>query len=180
MRAPTLAGCLAAAVVLAAGCSGSQKAYGPTLSEQVTTTIAVMKSQDPNLERWFDDGSYGYAVFPSVGKGAIGIGGAYGEGEVFEEGRRIGTATLSQGTIGLQLGGQAYSEVVFFRDKIALETFKLDTLELSAQASAVAIEAGASADADYEAGVAIFTMAKGGLMFEASVGGQKFKFTPAD
>ncbi|MHC4774427.1 MAG: YSC84-related protein [Planctomycetota bacterium] len=180
MNARTPAGFLAAAVVLAAGCAGSQKAYSPSLSEQVTDTIAVMQSQDPNLKRWFDDGSYGYAVFPSVGKGAIGIGGAYGEGEVFEQGEPIGTATLSQATIGLQLGGQAYSEVVFFRDRMALEMFKASTLELSAQASAVAVKAGGSADADYQAGVAIFTMAKGGLMFEASVGGQKFAFTPTD
>ena len=180
MHTRTLGGFLVAAVVLAAGCSGSQKAYGPTLSEQVTDTIAVMQSSDPSLKRWFDDGSYGYAVFPSVGKGAIGIGGAYGKGEVFEQGRPIGTASLTQGTIGLQLGGQAYSEVVFFKDKRALNTFKANTLELSAQASAVAVKAGGSADADYEAGVAIFTMAKGGLMFEASVGGQEFKFTPTD
>jgi lipid-binding SYLF domain-containing protein len=180
MNARTLAGGLAAAVVFAAGCSSSQKADGPTLSEQVTDTIAVMQSRDPNLKTWFDDGSYGYAVFPGVGKGAIGIGGAYGRGEVFEQGKRIGTATLTQGTIGLQLGGQAYSEVVFLKDKRALDMFKGDTLELSAQASAVAIKAGGSADADYDDGVAIFTMAKGGLMFEASVGGQKFDFLPTD
>ena len=177
MNAPGLTGFLVAAVVLA-GCASSQTADGPSLSEQVTDTIELMQSRDPNLKHWFEEGSYGYAVFPSVGKGAVGIGGAYGEGEVFEQGEKIGAVTLTQGTIGLQLGGQAYSEVVFFRDRMALETFKLDTLELSAQASAVAIEAGASADADYEAGVAIFTMAKGGLMFEASVGGQKFTFTP--
>ena len=180
MNARTLAGCLVAALVLAAGCSSSQKADGPTLSEQVTDAITLMQSRDPNLKRWFDDGSYGYAVFPNVGKGAIGIGGAYGKGEVFEQGKRIGTATMTQGTIGLQLGGQAYSEVVFFKDKRALNTFKANTLELSAQASAVAVKAGGSADADYEAGVAIFTMAKGGLMLEASVGGQEFKFTPTD
>jgi lipid-binding SYLF domain-containing protein len=180
MHARTLAGCLAAAVVFAAGCSSSQKADGPTLSEQVTTTIAVMQNEDPNLKKWFDDSSYGYAVFPGVGKGAVGIGGASGKGEVFEQGKRIGTATLTQVTIGLQLGGQAYSEVVFFKDKRALDMFKADTLELSAQASAVAVKAGGSADADYDDGVAIFTMAKGGLMFEASVGGQKFNFLPTD
>jgi lipid-binding SYLF domain-containing protein len=180
MNARTLAGFLVAAVVFAAGCSSSQKADGPTLSEQVTDTITLMQSRDPNLKRWFDDGSYGYAVFPGVGKAAIGIGGAYGEGEVFEQGNMIGTATLTQGTIGLQLGGQSYSEVVFFKNKFALDTFKANTLELSAQTSAVAVKAGGSADAGYESGVAIFTMAKGGLMFEASVGGQKFDFTPTD
>ena len=162
MHGRTLAGCLVAAVVFVAGCSSAQKADGPTLSEQVTDTITLMQSRDPYLENWFDDGSYGYAVFPSVGKGAIGIGGAYGKGKVFEQGKPIGTATLTQGTIGLQLGGQAYSEVVFFKDKRALDTFKANTLELSAQASAVAVRAGGSADADYEAGVAVFTMASDG------------------
>jgi lipid-binding SYLF domain-containing protein len=170
---------LMTAIALAAGCSSSQKAGSPALSEEVTDTIAVMKSRDPNLERWFDT-SHGYAVFPSVGKGAIGIGGAYGVGEVFEQGKRIGTTSLTQGTIGLQLGGQAYSEVVFFEDRWALDSFKSGDLQLSAQTSAVAVKAGASADADYESGVAVFTMAKGGLMFEASVGGQKFDFTPME
>jgi lipid-binding SYLF domain-containing protein len=178
MRLRLYAGFLVAAVIVAAGCSSAQKAESaPTLTEQVKGTIALFQERDPDLKTWFDT-AYGYAVFPSVGKGAIGIGGAYGEGEVYEQGKLIGTTSLTQGTIGLQLGGQAYSEVIFFRDKWFLDTFKSGNLELSAQASAVAVRAGASADAGYESGVAIFTMAKGGLMFEASVGGQKFSFTP--
>ena len=120
--------------------------------------------------------AYGYAVFPTVGKGGIGIGGAYGTGRVYERGRYIGRSNLAQLTIGFQLGGQAYSEIIFFRDKAALDDFTNGNFELGAQASAVAATAGASADADYSDGVAVFTMAKGGLMYEASIGGQKFSF----
>jgi lipid-binding SYLF domain-containing protein len=179
MNSRKLAGFLVAAVVLAGGCSSAQKAEGPALSEQVTDTVALMVSRDPNLQLWFDD-AYGYAVYPSVTKGAFVVGGAHGTGQVFEQGKLIGTTSLTQGTIGAQIGGQAYSELVFFKDKWALDTFKRGDLELAAQASAVAVGAGASSDADYESGVAVFTMAKGGLMLEASVGGQKFDYTPME
>jgi lipid-binding SYLF domain-containing protein len=126
----------------------------------------------------FFEKAYGYAVFPTVAKAGMGIGGAYGKGKVYEKGTLIGTSSLTQLTIGFQLGGQAYSEIIFFKDKKALDDFKSGNFELGAQASAVAVTAGASADADYDKGVAIFTQAKGGLMYEASVGGQKFSFKP--
>ena len=122
--------------------------------------------------------SYAYAIFPNVGKGAIGIGGAAGNGIVFEQGKAIGKAKMTQITVGFQWGGQAYREVIFFETKDALERFKQDKLEFSAQASAVAVTAGASANVKYADGVMIFTQEKGGLMYEASVGGQKFKFSP--
>ena len=124
----------------------------------------------------FFDKAYGYAVFPTVSKGAYVIGGAYGEGEVFKKGKLIGYSTLTQVTIGLQLGGQAYSEIIFFQDKRRLNNFKDGNFEFGAQASAVAVTAGVSADAAYNNGVAIFTIVKGGLMYEASVGGQKFRY----
>jgi len=142
---------------------------------EVAQTIATFKNKDPGLKIYFNK-AYGYAVFPTVGKGAIGIGGAYGSGEVFKQGRLIGTSSISQLTIGFQLGGQAYSEVIFFEDKKTLNDFTTGNFEFSAQASAVAVTAGASADAAYSNGVAVFTMAKGGLMYEASIGGQKFGF----
>jgi lipid-binding SYLF domain-containing protein len=145
-------------------------------SQEVAQTIANFKNKDPSMKVFFQK-AYGYAVFPTVGKGGIGIGGAYGKGEVYEQGRMIGTTSVTQVTIGLQLGGQAYSEIIFFKDKAMLNQFKTGKFEFSAQASAVAVTAGASADADYNNGVAIFTLAKGGLMYEASVGGQKFSFT---
>jgi lipid-binding SYLF domain-containing protein len=141
----------------------------------VQGTIAQFQKNDPGLKGWFS-GAYGYAVFPSVGKGGAGIGGAYGKGEVYEQGKLVGYTSLSQATIGFQLGGQAYSEVIFFKDKAAFDRFTGGKFELSAQASAVAATAGASADANYRSGVAVFTMARGGLMYEASVGGQKFSY----
>ncbi len=154
------------------------KAVPKTHDEKVRNTIREFLRKDPDMKLFFDK-AYGYAVFPTVGKGGIGIGGAFGKGKVYEQGRWIGDASLSQLTIGFQLGGQAYSEVIFFRDKAALERFTSGNFAFSAQASAVAATAGASADADYENGVAVFTLAKGGLMYEASIGGQKFGFTPA-
>ena len=147
------------------------------LHEDVKEAIQLLKKSDSSLKKWFN-GSHGYAVFPEVMKGAIGIGGAYGEGQVFEKGKLIGTASLSQVTLGVQLGGQEYIQVIFFEGKKALESFKAGNFELSAQASAVAAADGAAANAKYELGVAIFTLARGGLMFEASVGGQKFEFLP--
>jgi lipid-binding SYLF domain-containing protein len=129
------------------------------------------------MEKIFSD-AVGYAVFPTVGKGAIGIGGARGKGWVYHGGSVIGKSTLTQVSIGFQLGGQAYSEIVFFQTRQALDNFKLGHLKLDAQASAIALTARASADLAYRNGVAIVTMAKGGLMYEASVGGQKFSFTP--
>jgi lipid-binding SYLF domain-containing protein len=148
------------------------------LTTNVQNAIAVFKKSDTSLTKFFDSAA-GYVVFPSVAKGAIGIGGAYGDGQVFDKGNLIGEASLSQGTIGFQLGGQVYSEVIFFEDKANLEDFKKGEYAFSAQASAVVAAEGAAANAKYENGVAVFTIAKGGLMFEASVGGQKFKFKPA-
>ena len=122
------------------------------------------------------DKAYGYVIFPNVGKGGVVIGGAAGNGAVYQSGALIGMAKLTQVTIGFQWGGQAYREVIFFETKKDLDNFKEDNLEFAAQASAVAATAGASANANYKNGVMIFTQTKGGLMYEASVGGQKFKF----
>lgn len=144
---------------------------------KVAETIATFKRKDPDLKNFFDK-AYGYAVFPTVGKGGIGIGGAYGKGEVYQKGILIGTTSLKQVSFGFQFGGQAYSEIIFFKDKKALAQFTSDSYELSAQASAVAVKAGASTDAVYDNGMAIFTMAKGGLMYEATVAGQKFSYDP--
>ena len=144
---------------------------------KVQAAILDILQKDPGMADRFKNAA-GYAVFPSVGKGGIGVGGAYGKGLVIAGDKVIGSTSLSQVTIGLQLGGQAYSEFIFFRDETALADFKRGNFEMGAQASAVAATAGASADADYNKGVAIFTNISGGLMGEASVGGQKFKFEP--
>jgi len=121
--------------------------------------------------------AYAYVIFPNVGKGAIGIGGAAGNGIAWERGTMTGKAKLTQVSIGFQWGGQAYREVIFFENKATFDRFTQSKLEFSAQASAVAATAGASANAKYANGVMIFTQQKGGLMYEASVGGQKFKYT---
>ena len=118
----------------------------------------------------------GFAVFPNVGKGGIGIGGARGKGEVFEKGDVIGSTTLTQVSIGFQLGGQAFSQIIFFKDKKSLERFTEGNFEFGASASAALISEGAIASADYSDGVAVLTFSKGGLMYEASIGGQKFSF----
>jgi len=118
----------------------------------------------------------GYAVFPNVGKGGIGIGGARGKGEVFEKGKVIGSTSLTQVSIGFQLGGQAFSQIIFFKDKKSLERFTEGNFEFGASASAALISEGANASADYSDGVAVFTFSKGGLMYEASIGGQKFSY----
>ncbi|HHT9105798.1 MAG TPA: YSC84-related protein [Candidatus Wujingus californicus] len=144
-------------------------------NKDVAETIAAFKEKDPGMAIFFEK-AYGYAVFPKVGKGGIGIGGAHGKGEVYEQGKLIGISSLTQVTIGFQFGGQSYSEIIFFKDKEALGRFKGGNFELGAQASAVAASAGASSNAGYENGVAIFTLAKLGLMYEASIGGQKFSF----
>ena len=122
-------------------------------------------------------GAYGYVILPNVGKGAVGVGGASGNGIVYEQGKIVGKAKMSQITIGFQVGGQAYRELIFFESKAALDRFKSNKLEFSAQASAVAARQGASVNAKYVDGIMIYTQQKGGLMYEASVGGQKFKFS---
>ena len=142
---------------------------------EAKSTVSEFKKKSPKLNVFFDK-AYGYAVFPTVGKAGMGIGGAYGSGVVYKSSTVIGYSSLTQLTFGFQFGGQAYSEIIFFKDKGALNRFIEGNFELGAQASAVAVTAGASADVDYSNGVAVFTMAKGGLMYEATVGGQKFSF----
>ena len=141
------------------------------------SAIAEFKKADKGLEKFFAE-SHGYAVFPTVGKGGIGIGGAYGAGVVFVGGEPAARSELKQVTVGLQLGGQSYREVLFFESKDAFTGFQQGELKLSAQASAVAATEGVSANLKYNGGIAIVTMAKGGLMYEASVGGQHFSYEP--
>jgi len=145
--------------------------------KEAQDTVAAFKKADPSISKFFGK-AVGYAVFSTVGKGAIGIGGAGGAGVLFEKGAAVGKTKLTQVTIGLQLGGQSYSELIFFESAAALNDFKKGNFAMAAQVSAVAAASGASANAKYEGGVAVFTMTKGGLMYEASVGGQKFSFEP--
>ena len=166
-------------VILSFGFITTSVAQTSTKDKRVVADAKAAKADfiraDGQMSSLFSN-AYGYAVFPNVGKGAIGIGGAAGNGAVYEGGKLIGMAKLTQVSIGFQWGGQAYREVILFENKEAMDRFKADKVELSAQASAVAATAGASANAKYHEGVMIFTQTKGGLMYEASVGGQKFNF----
>jgi lipid-binding SYLF domain-containing protein len=154
---------------------GSAFAWDAAGEKNAMAAIAEFKRADPSIDTFFKS-AYGYAVFPEITKGGIGIGGAGGDGTVFEQGASVGSSSMSQVTVGLQLGGQTYREAIFFKDKAALDNFKGGNFEFAAGASAVAVKEGASKAASYANGVAIFTMAKGGLMFEASIGGQKFDY----
>jgi lipid-binding SYLF domain-containing protein len=132
---------------------------------------------DDLMQNLFDN-SHGYVIFPNVGKGAIGIGGAAGNGIVFQNGKAIGSASMKQVTVGFQFGGQAYREVIFFENEASLDRFKENKFEFTARASAVAANKGAAANVKFVSGVMVFTQEKGGLMYEASIGGQKFSYTP--
>ena len=122
------------------------------------------------------DSAYGYAIFPNVGKGAYILGGAAGNGVVYEQGKRIGFAEMRQVDIGLQIGGQAFRQVIFFKTKEALEEFKAGDYELSGSVSAVVVEEGESRTIKFKDGLAVATMPKAGAMVEVSVGGQKFEY----
>ncbi len=163
---------------LLAGCSTTPSAKKQAqLSTSSATAIQKAREADPGLKKFFDSAA-GYAVFPGVGKGGIGVGGAFGRGVLYESGQPVGYCTLTQASIGFQLGGQKYTEMIFFETKDALDSFKSGNFAFSAQASAVALKSGVSANAKYENGVAVFTMGEAGLMYEASIGGQKFSYEP--
>ena len=171
---------------------------GAWAEDSYSKTIQAFK--DAGDSAGYFNSAYGYAVFPTIGKGGIGIGGAHGRGRVYTGGRHVGDTSMTQVTMGFQLGGQAFSQMIFLEDKRALESFTSGNFEFSAQATAVALTAGVSAEANtgggtaagasggrndanlshggYRKGMAIFTIARGGLMYEASLGGQKFSYKP--
>jgi lipid-binding SYLF domain-containing protein len=172
-------------LIFTAGCSDYREdehaaggESGELYPDTAEATAARFRAVDPTIAHFFDD-SYGYVVFPKITKGAFGVGAAHGEhGVVYERGRAIGASEVTQVTLGAQAGGQTYSEIIFFKDKARLEVFKDGEFEFSANASAVAADEGAGAANDYQEGVAVFYLPRGGLMFEASIGGQKFTFAP--
>lgn len=151
--------------------------WNPELVKDSKAALDKMIEKTPKLQTLYDE-SYGYAVFPTVTKGGIGIGGAVGKGVVYQNHEIVGSSQLKQASYGLQLGGQQYSEVIFFENKDAYDRFLNGKLKFDAQASAVALKSGASIDAAYADGVAVFTNTKGGLMYEASIGGQHFSHKP--
>ncbi|WP_298435081.1 hypothetical protein [Geobacter sp.] len=147
------------------------------LDKESSEAINLFRKADSKMAKFFEEAA-GYAIFPGITKGAAGIGAAYGEGEVFAKGKLIGTATVTQVTLGLQLGGQEYAELIFFENEDTLNQFASGKFAMSAQVSAVLAAEGSAGNAKYQMGVMVFTIPKGGVMFEASIGGQKFSFTP--
>jgi lipid-binding SYLF domain-containing protein len=147
------------------------------LQNEVKASLAEFAKSNPKVEAHLHT-AYAFAFFPKISKGGLGIGGAGGKGLVFDNKTVVGESRLAQATLGLQAGGQQYMEVVLFEDQAAFDRFTAGKVKFSGQASAVALKDGASADIDYQDGVAIFTKTIGGLMAEASVGGQNFKYTP--
>jgi len=169
----------------------------PAYADKYSDTIDVFKKSE--VVQPFFKNAYGYAVFPTIGKGGIGIGGSYGTGQVYKGGKVTGETSVIKGSIGFQFGGQAFSQMIFFADKRAYDEFTSGNFEFDATASAVAITAGVQAKAgtegasagasagpatgkqaatSYHKGMVVFTHAKGGLMYEATIGGQKFTFKP--
>ena len=144
---------------------------------KANTTIKEFKETDPGMGKFFTSAT-GFAVFPGIGKGGLGIGGAAGKGTLYKGGTPVADTKMSQLTIGFQAGGQKYAEVIFFENMETYNDFVTGNFEFAAQVSAIALTSGVSADAAYKDGLLVVTMAIGGLMYEASVGGQKFKVTP--
>lgn len=153
------------------------RAQRDVLAAEVASTLTRFRAADPTLQELLDK-SVGWAVFPDVGKAGLGVGGAYGRGELYEHGRMIGFCDVTQGTVGLQIGAQTFSELVVFMRQSDLDAFRGEVYEFAANVSAIAITEGAARSADYSKGVVVFTIAKGGLMAEVSVGGQRFSFRP--
>ena len=177
MRNKIIAASCFAAMLAMATASAWDPGEVDKLNKNAQAAKASMLEKDPDMQRFFD-AAVGYVIIPTVGKGGVGIGGAFGKGLLFEGGKPTAQVSVTQLSVGFQWGGQAYSEFIFFKDPTSLGHFKKGNFELGAQASAVAVTLGASADANFTDGVAIFTQAKGGLMYEATVSGQKFKVSP--
>lgn len=170
---------LAVSALALCGCATepTTDAERSTLDRDASAALSSFRNADPSLEGILDK-SVGYAVFPDVGKAGFIVGGAHGQGEVWERGSMVGYADLTKGSVGLQIGAQTFDEIIIFLNQSELDKFKAGDFTFSADASAVAIKAGAAGAADHSKGVVVFVKPKGGLMAEASIGGQQFRFRP--
>lgn len=151
--------------------------WNPELINNSNEALQTMLEKTPKLEPYYNE-SFGYVVFPKITKAGIGLGAAMGKGIVFKNHQVVGASKLKQASLGLQFGGQQYSEVIFFENEASFENFTNGKLKFDGQASAVAIKEGASINLAYQDAVAVFTSIKGGFMYEASLGGQHFKYIP--
>lgn len=171
-----------ALTLLTAACAGQDWTDPPTVEEdaEVAQTLAEIQRADPSVKRLMDE-AHGYVVFPSIAKGGLLVGAAHGTGWAYEQGELVGKAEMTQMSVGAQAGGQAYGELLLFRDATAMDAFKTGNTELGAEISAVVLKSKSAANAGYDpSGVAVFLLPKGGVMAEASVGGQKFSFEPLE
>ncbi len=167
-------------VILSCGLLAAEWQPDPTVKLERKTAAAVERfEQKERTERFFEE-AYGYVVFPTITRIGLGVGGAYGKGLVFEQGRLVGRGKFSQFTSGVQAGVRVFSMIIFFKDKEAMDLFKRARLEFVGQASVTLVTLGASADPSYNSGVAVFTRTKGGVMFEATISGVKFGYKPFD
>lgn len=171
--------CVALMLASLPACSTAPKSEADRMAlvDEAQSELNRAKQADPTLVPMLDK-AIAYAIFPTVGKGAIGVGGAYGRGVFFEKGKHVGYCDISQGSIGFQLGGQSYTELLVFSEQAAVDRFKSGRFTFAAQATAVAVKSGAGANAKFADGVAVFTMGEAGLMYEASIGGQNFSYQP--
>ncbi|MBC7174529.1 MAG: lipid-binding SYLF domain-containing protein [Polyangiaceae bacterium] len=169
----------AASLVIGAGCAHAPKTQhqAQAIESEAEATLNTMVARDPSLQNVLADAA-GYVVFPEVGKGGAIVGGARGIGVVYENGQPIGYAELTQASIGLQLGGQTFSELIVFDNEQALARLKSGDLDVTANASAVALSSGAGAQADFQGGSEVFYLSRGGLMAGLDVAGQKINFKP--
>ena len=169
------------AAVLLVGCSTAPKSEMERkfLREDADASLAHMKERDPGLDDMLVT-AYGYAVFPGVGKGGLLVGGTYGRGTVYEQGKFIGYADITQATVGGQIGGATFDELIVLQDSSAMNRFKSSKLSFEATTSAVALDNGTSHAAAYKNGVVVFAKMEGGLMADAVIGGQQFTYLPAE
>lgn len=187
LRMTLIAACLAPIALAPIGCNNDSKTkktstekkaeYDAQLSADVRAAIRDFKNKSPDNASLFDT-SYGYVVFPRAGKGAAIVGIAHGVGEVFQNGARIGTSRMTQTTVGASVGGQEFAQYIFFQDANAMNRFKDGRLEFAATANAVVIREGGGGSSNFADGVAVYIVPKGGLMVDASIGGQGFDFRP--
>ena len=166
------------AIALAACATAPKSTEGrEDLQREANATLTMMMQRDPGL-RTLLSGAAGYAVFPNIGKGGFVAGAAFGRGILFQQGQMVGYVDVSQGSLGAQIGAQSFSEILIFADQARVEQVKSGSFSMGANASAVALTAGAAASARFQNGVAVFVVPKGGAMAELSISGQQINFTP--
>ena len=178
MRAITIMALMLAVVAgWLVGCATAptSQADRQALSTEATASLQQMRAEDPGLGELVRR-SYGYALFPKVTKGGLGVGGAYGRGVVYERGRQVGYSDVSQASVGLQAGGQSFSELLVFENKATMDRFKAGQFGFAADASAVVLKSGAATNANFVDGVAVVVQPIGGAMLEAAIGGQQFTY----